>query len=131
MSQAIRHLAPHLQVLWAQVYAIAWGHNAYQDTEGNPKNAHEKAEEAAWEAVTRANGGISPTSPSAIEVLAPVVASVLWSRALKKDGGTHKRPDLIEMAAALLRAPEVGTAECELVAKCALAVWDVVHGRAL
>lgn len=123
MSRSTRCLAPHLQELWTQVYAIAWGHNAYQDTEGNPKNAHDKAEDAAWEAVRRANGGVAPGPLDAVEELAPIIVSVAWPSVVDSD-------EHIALAKAILRAPSIGAPEVRRTAECALAVWKALRGEA-
>lgn len=125
MNRSTRCLAPHLQELWTQVYAIAWGHNAYQDGSPNPKYAHDCAEEAAWEAVTRANGGIAPDTIDAAEQLAPIVAPIMWPRSWENVG---ERTLLRDLAISTLRKPGVGMPECEMAAKCAIAVWNLLHG---
>lgn len=125
MNRSTRCLAPHLQALWAQVYTIAWGHNAYQDGSPNPKYAHDCAEEAAWEAVTRANGGVTPGSLDAIEELAPIVASVLWPRDWTF-GSAPMRHSLLDAARAALRNEEVVPPEGRVVTKTAMAVWKAL-----
>ena len=125
MSQSTRCLAPHLQELWTRVYAIAWGHNAYQDTEGNPKNAHEKAEEAAWEAVARANGGVSPREPETIDELAPIIGPILWSDEWKDE---TLRPSIIAAARTTILSPDRTSDEVRAGVECALAVWIAIHG---
>ena len=126
MKRSTRNLAPHLQELWTQVYAIAWGHNAYQDTEGNPKNAHDCAEEAAWEAVTRANGGVTPGSLDAVEELAPIVASVLWPRDWPS-GSADMRHSILEAMRAALRNEEIVGSEGHVATKTAMAVWKALR----
>jgi len=120
--RSILSLPPVLQELWSRVYAsvIASPHNA------NAKRSD--AEEQAWEAVRRANGGEMPGEPAIpeasapseptdeemVEALAPIVADACgW--------GASNR---IERAKRMLRAPVV---EYHYIVDACVASWKAAR----
>lgn len=116
--KSILSLPPVLQEVWSRVYAavIASSHNA------NAKRSD--AEEQAWEAVRRANGGEmpeeraesvvcgphEPTDEEMVEALAAIVA----------DACGWQASDRIERAKQMLRAPVV---EYHYIVEACVASW--------